>query len=1100
MILCQNAVNVINNTDPDISKWLFNLGHCNISRFDRFGQIEDINEAVSVLGRMVGLLRDEDPSMHAALSILASSLQKRFRLSGNLDDLVQAILFQQLAVNITADSHPNKPELLNNLGTFTQSRFERLGDVEDLNKAVSFKQTAVNLTPDGHPNRPLWLSNLGSAIQSRFERFGDIGDLETGISLYQAAIDLTSDSHLDRPCLLINLGNSVQARFKRLGDVRDLERAISLLQAAVDLMPDGHPNKPGLLNDIGNSFQSRFECLGNIKDLERAILFQQAAVDLAPNGHPDEQNWLNNLGISFQLRFGRLGDVRDLERAISLKQDAVDRTPDHHPNKPELLNTLGKSLRSRFERLGDIEDLDRVVSLRQAAVELVPDGHPSKTRLLNSLGVSVLSRFQRLGKVEDLEKALSFQRAAVESTPDDHPDKPARLSSLGSIVELRFQRLGEIRDLERAISVFQAAINLIPDGHPDKPGMLNNLGGSVYSRFERFGDVGDLEKGAISFYQEAFDLTPQGYPLKADILSHLGELFLSRFYHTNCVADLQRAISFFSSSATSLTGSSVTRFESACLWAILLRMEGKKSLHALEYAINLLPGVAWLGMPITSQYAELTKSGNIVRYAVAVAIELEEYETALEWAEYGRSIVWQNLLGLRNPSDDLGRIHPKLASQLKGISQKLEESLSRSKLPKEAEPASLQEVASRASILAAEWDRIIEEVRKLPDFENFLKAKTFDKLTPAAYEGPVAIINVHRLRSDALILIPHDSQDSKVSIVHIPLQSFSRQMSVNLLHDFSRLLSSAEVRARDTRRSERVSCFVDREDAFKRILHSLWLHVAKPILDGLAYKVRLPTHGPGDHSRIWWCATGSLAFLPIHAAGNYDSDIVGEKISDYVISSYTPTLTAILEQSQPYVTDDFQILTVAQPSTPYASRLPNTEIEINQIKEIVGVLRVESLISEEATTVRVLQAMKESNWIHLACHGVQDHKESMKSGFLLHDKTLELSELIREPLPKAEFAFLSACQTAKGDEKVAEESVHLAAGMLFSGCKGVIGTMWSIQDEDAPKVTKAVYERMLKDGKANRKEAARALHEAVKELRESGADFLSWVPFIHMGR
>ena len=46
--------------------------------------------------------------------------------------------------------------------------------------------------------------------------------------------------------------------------------------------------------------------------------------------------------------------------------------------------------------------------------------------------------------------------------------------------------------------------------------------------------------------------------------------------------------------------------------------------------------------------------------------------------------------------------------------------------------------------------------------------------------------------------------------------------------------------------------------------------------------------------------------------------------------------------------------------------------------------------------------------------------------------------------PNAELAFLSACQTAAGDEKTPEESAHLAAGMLAVGFKGVVATMWSI--------------------------------------------------------
>jgi len=124
----------------------------------------------------------------------------------------------------------------------------------------------------------------------------------------------------------------------------------------------------------------------------------------------------------------------------------------------------------------------------------------------------------------------------------------------------------------------------------------------------------------------------------------------------------------------------------------------------------------------------------------------------------------------------------------------------------------------------------------------------------------------------------------------------------------------------------------------------------------------------------------------------------------------------------------------------------------------------------------------------------------MESGFLLHDRILTLSEIVKMSLPKADFAFLSACQTAMGDERIAEESVHLAAGMFLSGCRGVIATTWSIRDDDAPRIAEDVYSRIFKDGKPNRKEAAYALHEAVQRLRKSGAQCTSWVPFIHIGR
>jgi CHAT domain-containing protein len=39
-------------------------------------------------------------------------------------------------------------------------------------------------------------------------------------------------------------------------------------------------------------------------------------------------------------------------------------------------------------------------------------------------------------------------------------------------------------------------------------------------------------------------------------------------------------------------------------------------------------------------------------------------------------------------------------------------------------------------------------------------------------------------------------------------------------------------------------------------------------------------------------------------------------------------------------------------------------------------------------------------------------------------------------------AFLSACETAKGDGKTPDEAMHLAASLLFAGFRGVVATMW----------------------------------------------------------
>lgn len=148
-------------------------------------------------------------------------------------------------------------------------------------------------------------------------------------------------------------------------------------------------------------------------------------------------------------------------------------------------------------------------------------------------------------------------------------------------------------------------------------------------------------------------------------------------------------------------------------------------------------------------------------------------------------------------------------------------------------------------------------------------------------------------------------------------------------------------------------------------------------------------------------------------------------------------------------------------------------------------------------------AKNTSNFLHLACHGLQDKTDPTKSAFALYDGKLHLSEIAKLSVTGSELAFLSACQTATGDEQLSEEAVHLAAGMLTIGHKAVIGSMWSIGDTDAANVTGTVYAQIKEQNKGQiggKLKIAYALHEAVKILRsEDKQDIPRWAPFVHFG-
>lgn len=193
--------------------------------------------------------------------------------------------------------------------------------------------------------------------------------------------------------------------------------------------------------------------------------------------------------------------------------------------------------------------------------------------------------------------------------------------------------------------------------------------------------------------------------------------------------------------------------------------------------------------------------------------------------------------------------------------------------------------------------------------------------------------------------------------------------------------------------------------------------------------------------------------------------------------------------------------------TPNLSSLPNAETELLEIRKLFGPnaqldWSYHEFQNAEATAQKVLSEMAESSWVHLACHAVQDIAEPTQSGLCLNDQRLDIMDIIAKPFPNADLAFLSACETATGDEKASDEALHITGGMLGAGYRGVIGTMWSIPDEAAPIVASSVYKSLLSDGEPNSERAAYALHDAVKELRRSEAfekSFYAWAPFVHFG-
>ncbi|KAG1787378.1 uncharacterized protein HD556DRAFT_1312835 [Suillus plorans] len=196
------------------------------------------------------------------------------------------------------------------------------------------------------------------------------------------------------------------------------------------------------------------------------------------------------------------------------------------------------------------------------------------------------------------------------------------------------------------------------------------------------------------------------------------------------------------------------------------------------------------------------------------------------------------------------------------------------------------------------------------------------------------------------------------------------------------------------------------------LLQMIWDQNMLRIVNVLEHVLKLKRR-----SRIWLCPTAAFT---LHAAHPFqtkaDRSVKEPCLEDLYICSYMPTLLALIRSRQlmkKRVPPSFVAIGQGQPSAGKGKVLLAVDSELELTHKLV-------LATANHTTI---------------------------SG----DKVTRASALEAE---YAEFAFLSACHTAVGEE-MPDEVIHLAAGIQFSGFKNVVGTLWEVDDAVAKDVVEA---------------------------------------------
>ncbi|EAU86168.2 mucin-like protein 1 [Coprinopsis cinerea okayama7 len=1064
--LHREALDLHPHGHPDRASSLNNLAVALSTRFGNKGDFRDLDECIALHREALDLHPHGHPDRASSLNNLAGALSTRFDNKGDFRDLDECIALHREALDLHPHGHPDRASSLNNLAVALSTRFRNKGDFRDLDECIALHREALDLRPHGHPDRASSLNNLAVALSTRFDNKGDFRDLDECIALHREALDLRPHGHPHRAGLLNNLANALSTRFDNKGDFRDLDECIALHREALDLHPHGHPHRAGSLNNLANALSTCFDSKGDFRDLDKCIALHREALDLRPHGHPDRASSLNNLAVALSTRFGNKGDFRDLDECIALHREALDLRPHGHPHRAGSLNNLANALSTRFDNKGDFRDLDECIALHREALDLRPHGHPDRASSLNNLAGALSTRFDNKGDFRDLDECIALHREALSLFSRGNPHRAGSLNNLAVALSTRFRNKGDFRDLDECIALHREALSLFSRGNPHRAGSLNNLAVALSTRFRNKGDFRDLDE-CIALHREVLDLHPHGHPDRASSLNNLANALFARFGKTHDFPDLEECIrhrrehleiSFLSPEDQQSDNCALGNHTEGLKAIVSLVQSLRENYKHLGDNDTLQEIFALLETGVRCHGASPLVRLDHARLWASICREFHRPRTALDAYRHGISSL------------------PVLASLDLTLEQRQNVLVYAKDLSKDAVQCAIEQNELDTALVFLSTARSVFWSQAL-QFRGSL-----DRLNAVHPDLASELRTVTRqlqFATDTTTTNSHNTVWKYPATPSLPFASWPG----------------------DEKSVFREDPHLTVDDDFKVVLRVLWDRVGQPVVQALRLE---KTNTP---RRIWWCPTGPFTFLPIHAAGNYTpSPLESECLSDYIVSSYCSTPQDLITP-QPVPNPDFKMLVVIEPDRPEpgVSSLPSTRQELEKIK--LHIPENDRLITragpKSSSGKSILDDINTASIVHFGCHGMQDPSNPLDSYLLLSDRRLTMSSLIRDcQTSTAALAYLSACETAMGDDQRPDESLTLAATMQFAGFRSVVATMWSIHDHDAPIVADAFYRHLFRHGTAappDVTDAAYGLHLAVKELREQGTSFHRWVPFVHHG-
>ncbi|QKW36257.1 CHAT domain-containing protein [Actinomadura sp. NAK00032] len=1043
---------------------------------------------------------DQEPSTEKApyLDNLVVALRTAFTVTRDLDLLAEAVEHARAAVQCSSDDVISARSL-HHLAVVLHDWSRDTGETGVMEEAADAARRAVELTSAGSLDVLDRLQSLAYLLDDRYQAHRARDDLAELLRVRQTLVAHTPVTDPRHSQNLVELTTTERdwaaltgersesagdreradtdaeacgryaAEFRQTRNSALLERAIELGRSVAEATPVGHPRRSVRLDHFAAALAARGEELGDRAALAESVTIEREAVACTSAGHPLRAQFMGNLAVNLNALFHATGDLAHVMEAIDVARRAVEATAGQGGHSRSL-GILAVVLHDRFLVTGELEVLSDAVDRARESVRFGASLAAGQAQRLSNLGVMLSDWFIRTGEASVLDEAIAAHRAAADVTPDDDPDRAVRLANLGGVLGLAYEWFGDRNALREAIAARRASVAATPEDSPDWPGYAANLAAALGdwctnpvapATVRREPPDPQVLNEAVGLARSAGRGTEQDAYSRAGLLTRVANVLVLGFRHLGDADALMEALNCYQQAASSAGSPAGSRAEGAGRWGDLAAEAGQFDVAAEGYAaaVRLLPRLAGRRLGREDAQYWLGRFAGVAADAAACALIGGHEVSAVTLLESGRCVLAAQALDSRGDLADLHERAPELAERFRTLTAEFETDTTRDRVA-----------------LADELDAVTDRIRALPGMERFLRPPLLTDLTAQAHEGPIVYVNVSRYGCDALIVTPDGVRSRALD----GLSEETVSHHVGALHTaFTEGRLEAEQTIHDT-------------------LEWLWDTVAGPVLGELGLTAEPAANGPWP--RIWWAPVGLLSLLPLHAAGHYRAG--GPVLIDHVVSSITPTIRA-LGHARAARRDDRnepRPLVVAMPHTPDAPDLPGAQAEADHLTALIPGATV--LVGADATRDAVLDALPASGWAHFACHAYSNPDNPSDSHLALHDhdhapfRVLDISRL---RLRNAEFALLSACDTARTTARLSDEAIHPLAAFQIAGFSQVVGTLWRVDDAVAPAFSQQIYRELIAD-RSGPLRASAAVHRAVRQLRTRFPNLPSvWAAYVHAG-